>query len=152
VGEDGSVWSCRKQGCQAGLTDEWKPLRPGFTYGYPVVNLATGDGRYRMRRVNRLVLEAFVGPCPTGKECCHDDGNRGNNALGNLRWGTKLDNSADRKRHGTDKQFDKRKLSSVDAAQIRALRSEGWSWSRLATKFGVTIRPIRAIVAGETYT
>ena len=36
--------------------------------------------------VHRLVLEAFVGPCPKGFECDHSDRDRRNNALTNLRW------------------------------------------------------------------
>ncbi len=36
--------------------------------------------------VHRLVLEAHVGPCPTGKEADHIDRCRTNNDLTNLRW------------------------------------------------------------------
>lgn len=52
-------------------------------------------------QVHRLVLEAFVGPCPRGCECCHYDGNAQNNRIENLRWDTKSANGSDRKRHGT---------------------------------------------------
>jgi len=44
--------------------------------------------------VHRLVLEAFVGPCPDGMECCHNDGDRTNNRLENLRWDTHKNNMA----------------------------------------------------------
>ncbi len=61
------------------------------------------DGFYRMRYVHQLVLEAFVGPCPSGLECRHLDGNPDNNQLENLRWGTRLENMADKKLHGTER-------------------------------------------------
>lgn len=47
-------------------------------------------------RVHRLVLEAFVGPCPEGFECDHSDRNRRNNALTNLRWLSRTDNNRNR--------------------------------------------------------
>ena len=40
--------------------------------------------------VHRLVLEAFVGPCPEGMCCRHfPDRDPSNNKLENLSWGTK---------------------------------------------------------------
>lgn len=56
--------------------------------GYVVTQLS--DGRRKAKaRVHMLVLEAFVGPRPTGMECRHfPDRDRTNNRLGNLQWGT----------------------------------------------------------------
>lgn len=52
-------------------------------------------------RVHRLVLTAFVGPCPEGMEACHNDGDKLNNRLDNLRWDTRDANRADSYAHGT---------------------------------------------------
>jgi hypothetical protein len=52
--------------------------------------------------IHQLVLIAFIGPCPPGMECCHNDGNPSNNHLDNLRWDTRSANNLDRIRHGTD--------------------------------------------------
>lgn len=49
----------------------------------------------RYRKVHQLVLEAFVGPCPPGKECCHYNGDPADNRLGNLRWDTRSNNKRD---------------------------------------------------------
>lgn len=55
------------------------------------------------RQVHRLVLEAFVGPCPDdGMECLHADGDPANNHVTNLRWGTRSENNLDKVRHGHD--------------------------------------------------
>lgn len=47
-------------------------------------------------KVHRLVLEAFVGPCPDGMEACHGNDVPGDNRLENLRWDTKRANHADK--------------------------------------------------------
>jgi hypothetical protein len=57
--------------------------------------------------VHSLVALAFLGPCPEGLECCHWDGDPGNNRPGNLRWDTSSANLLDRQRHGTDWQRNK---------------------------------------------
>lgn len=57
--------------------------------------------RRRREYVHRLVLEAFVGLCPVGYEAAHEDGKYHSNVLSNLKWKTKLENEADKVRHGT---------------------------------------------------
>lgn len=68
--------------------------------GYRTVGLKR-NGTEKRALVHRLVLESFVGPAPAGHECCHEDGDPGNNSLGNLRWDTKSANVRDQVRHGT---------------------------------------------------
>ena len=71
------------------------------TFGYPIVSLASpSTGRVR-HQIHRLVLEAFVGPCPEGMEACHWDDNPENNNLENLRWASHADNMADKSRNWT---------------------------------------------------
>jgi hypothetical protein len=60
------------------------------------------NGKQHGRLVHRLVLEAFVGPCPPGMEARHVATNdTSNNRLTNLAWGTYSENEADKKIHGT---------------------------------------------------
>lgn len=61
----------------------------------------------KTKKVHRLVLEAFVGPCPDGMECCHNNGIPGDNKLTNLRWGTRIENAADVRRHGRNPNINK---------------------------------------------
>lgn len=69
--------------------------------GHQYVRLSTPKAD---KLVHRLVLEAFVGPCPNGHECCHGDGDPSNNSLSNLRWDTSSANHYDMVRHGTHYQ------------------------------------------------
>lgn len=68
--------------------------------GHLAVTLTGG----RSRPVHQLVLEAFVGPRPPGLLGLHKDGDKTNNAVENLYWGTHSDNALDSVRHGTHPQ------------------------------------------------
>lgn len=59
--------------------------------GYLCVDLCY-NRIYRKAKVHRLVLEGFVGPCPSGMESYHKDNNRANNVLTNLKWATPSEN------------------------------------------------------------
>lgn len=116
-----------------------------------VVNLRR-DGKPRPFAVHALVLEAFVGPRPEGMECRHLDGDPTNNALANLAWGTRAENIADKRRHGTIGCHHRRKLT---AAQVQAIRKEAKKRSRpyreIAADYGVSISAIGNIINGATY-
>lgn len=74
---------------------------PLDSWGYPIVHLRTPEGGSRVMRVHILVVRAFAGERPEGAEIRHLDGDCGNNALGNLCYGTSSENSFDQVRHGT---------------------------------------------------
>lgn len=73
----------------------------GSGYSQVVLYGPTRDRRRFTKRVHRLVLLAFVGPCPEGMEVRHLNGNRSDNQLANLAYGTPSENSYDKVRHGT---------------------------------------------------
>jgi hypothetical protein len=68
--------------------------------GYHTVTLWR-NGAQKSALVHRLVLSAFVGTPPEGHEGLHRDGNRSNNRLENLSWGTHSENQFDQVAHGT---------------------------------------------------
>lgn len=72
--------------------------------GYRLLRLRD-NGRKANVGIHRLVLEAFVGPCPEGHHACHNNGVPDDNRLINLRWGSISSNMQDRKKHGTDNWF-----------------------------------------------
>jgi HNH endonuclease/NUMOD4 motif len=75
-------------------------LKPNLVGGYPTVYLYRPGQKKKQEKVHRLVLLAFVGPAPDGHEALHDDGDRENPTLSNLKWGTRKQNVEDTLRHG----------------------------------------------------
>lgn len=69
---------------------------------YLRVLLRDADGRRKQWYVHRLVLFAFVGPCPEGLEGCHNNGDGSDNRLSNLRWDTQQSNRQDTLSQGRD--------------------------------------------------
>lgn len=53
------------------------------------------------RRVHKLIAETWLGSCPQGAEICHNDGNKLNNKVSNLRYDTRSNNNLDKRLHGT---------------------------------------------------
>jgi hypothetical protein len=97
--------------------------------GKAVTSFAVNLGRSDLRRIHRLVLEAFVGPCPIGMEGCHNDGDCSNNKLQNLRWDTHIANVLDSINHGTkaDPPVQKRgsnKRTWLNDDNVRCIKAE----------------------------
>ncbi len=87
--EDGNIWSTRREGSPA------VRLVPGQRGMYPRITLDLSSATERRRkhlRVHLLVAEAFLGPCPPGKEVNHEDGNKRNSRPANLAYMTPLEN------------------------------------------------------------
>lgn len=104
VGTDGSVWTRRKRsGKKFIIKGPWRLMKQHSLskFGHRYVDLSRQGTRKRYM-VHRLVLEAFVGPCPEGMECRHfPDRDPANNNVNNLQWGTRSENHKDCTVHGT---------------------------------------------------
>jgi hypothetical protein len=122
--------------------------------GYLTVQLFF-NGVVLRRTVHRLVMEVFVGPLRDGFETRHLDGNRLNNSISNLRYGTRSENAEDRRRHGTLQIGDSSssaKLTSDDVIEIRRLYATGSVLQReLAEKYGVTQSTIRRAIVRQCW-
>ncbi len=94
--------------------------RPGKG-GYHQVALYR-DGQKHWFMVHRLVLEAFVGPCPEGMEGCHNNGNPADNRLSNLRWDTRPNNHADKRQHGTMAAGERNGRSKLTRKEVEEIR------------------------------
>ncbi len=113
--------------------------------------MISNGGKVRLRLVHHLVLEAFKGLKPPGKEARHLDGNFNNNVITNLEWGTHAENIADQIVHGTDTRGERNggaKLKNEDASSIRASSLTG---KELASKYGVSEATISRIKKGRRY-
>jgi hypothetical protein len=130
----------------------------------PTQGWATAEG-YRMFRVrnkgailatlyvHRVVLEAFVGPCPEGMECRHLDGDPENNRLGNLAWGTHRKNCEDRENHpqtprGRIGADGRAKVSNAIVGKIRASKD---TVRDLSARYGISARQVQRIRNGQAW-
>lgn len=111
--------------------------------GYEQVNL----GRSCRRYVHQLVLETFVGPCPSGHECRHfPDERKTNNALANLSWGTRSLNMSDRNAHGTSNRGGRNGRAKLTDTEMRTIRCDAFgNVHALAAFYQVSVATIRRL-------
>ncbi len=146
---DGRIWRKRRRGIPG--KPWWEDLVPFLDqHGYPGVHVSMG-GENRLVSVHALVLEAFVGPRPAGQVCRHLDGEKTNNRLANLQWGTGAENWADMVRHGRAPLGSRQiqaKLTEADVLEIRRRAKSGkyGVQRRLAREYGVSDTIISHIV------
>jgi hypothetical protein len=101
--------------------------------------------------VHKLVMEAFIGPCPVGMEINHLDRNPLNNFLSNLEYCTPKQNTRHAMENGGGSYFPrgegnpKSKLTSEDVIEIRNLISEGYSHRCISSLFNVSLGAISEI-------
>lgn len=128
--------------------------QPVVVRGYLVVTIPQ-RGRTRTRPIHQLVLETFVGPRGEGQAARHLDGDKFNNRIANLAWGSARENAKDREVHGTVARGSRQglaKLSEADVPEIRRrYRPRKVTLKQLATEYGVTLQAISAVIHGETW-
>lgn len=157
VGDDGSVWCKRPVNGKTGGVWKWRKLKPFpvTKAGHLRIDLHIDDGKRNCRYVHRLVLEAFVGPCPEGMECCHfPDWNPGNNALSNLRWDTHKGNSGDMRSHGTRLIGEKNPHARLNESTVKSIKEEyrnGIDRGNLGVKYGISRGHVNDILAGRKW-
>lgn len=120
--------------------------------GYTIITFRK-HGRSAQELLHRIVLTAFGGCCPDGMQCCHADGNRQNNQITNLRWGTPLENHQDAMAHGT--WVKPRPVAKLTETQIREIRAVGkWPYgSKLmkAKELGISLDHLLGILRGDAW-
>jgi HNH endonuclease len=118
--------------------------------GYPHVGLSTNSRHYTIK-VQRLVALHFIGPKPADKVVCHNDGNKLDCSVTNLRYDTQRNNIADIYLHGNENpprgsMNGMAKLTEDNVRELRRLKSaEGLSHSQLGERFGISREQARDI-------
>lgn len=97
--------------------------------------------------VAHLVAEAFIGPRPEGGVVMHLDDDPRNNAVSNLRWGTRQDNARDMASKG---RGGFQVLTAETVAEIRTRRAAGERGRVLAAVYGVSEQRVCDIYKGRT--
>jgi len=84
------------------LNGKWKAVVSRLDRSGYVKFFVCESNSIRRMSLHSAVLLSHVGPKPSpSHQCRHLDGNRTNNHVSNLQWGTAKENAADRIRHGT---------------------------------------------------
>lgn len=155
VRKDGTVWSCRLN-TSPSKKGKWKKRTLATTKsGHKFVRL-NKQGKSTNHYVHRLVLEAFVGPCPPGMECRHyPDQNPANNRLENLSWATPKTNQGDRKENGTTVEGENHGAVKLTESLVRKIRKKyatgKYTMYRLGIIFKVNSGTIHSVIHRKTW-
>lgn len=162
--------------------EEWRPV-VGYEGIYEVSNLARvkriaggkGSNKGGIRRpvktqygylevilyprglgsncLHLIVAASFLGPCPTGLECNHKDGNKTNSLPGNLEYITHADNLRHAKENGLIARGSRRKDAKLNECLVRlikcSLRYE--SAYRTSKMFGLPTSTVTNIYLGTCW-
>lgn len=143
-----------------------KPVSKNILYPKPYKLVLSGDrggylmfspfinGKQNIRKVHRVILETFVGPCPPGMACSHLDGNRKNNNIDNLEWATTIRNNDMKNIHGTVGCGEKHggsKIKSEDVPSMIAMRKQGQTYKEIADRFNLTPEQASRIIRNKAW-
>lgn len=121
--------------------------------GYLTVTLCINRSK-KLKYVHRLVLGAFVGTTANRQVCRHLDGNRKNNSLSNLKWGTYSENENDKVGHGRringERQW-KAKLNEHDVIAMRGLYVSGSTIKEIGERFNVSKSAAFSAIKRQTW-
>jgi len=140
-----------------GIAERLRRARAG-TGGYLYLTLSGASGR-RTTKVHKIVLEAFVGPCPEGMVARHLNGDPADCRLSNLRYGTPGENRQDQVRHGTARggapspgdRNGNAKLTELQVLEIRHRHAAGELKSALSRAYGISDVSVGHIVRRKTW-
>lgn len=138
--------------CRQRPTEQLPRILNGYNLpaGYHMVQLKD-RGRSLKTYTHRLVAEAFIGPCPSGYEVAHNNGDPKDNRLENLRYDTPVGNAADKARHGTTNNGGSHYRAKLTDAQAQGLFQFPGTCREAADAFGVSYHLAYNIRTRRTY-
>ena len=146
--KDGEIWSS-KRGKLKKMSIKTKNKK-----GYLHVILRK-NGKSITKTLHTLILTTFSGIRPEGLQCRHLDGNKLNNNLSNLVWGTASENQQDAVKHGTHKSLsgEKHPNAKLTGFLVRMIRywynTKMVSQTELAKLFDISRPTINRIVTNN---
>lgn len=119
------------------------------------VSVKDATGKLHSLKVHLCVLTTFQGPRPSSEhDGCHNDGDRANNALSNLRWDTKSGNNQDKVAHGTHNKGvrnNSAKLTEDDVRNMRLHFDDGATLQSQADRFAISVSTAGKIRARQLW-
>lgn len=118
--------------------------------GYQTVSLKRdGQAKYQHVSVHRLVMLAFAGPCPEGKEVAHLNGDHSDARFSNLAYATHQENEFHKTLHGTDGAGERNsaaKLQGWQVAEIKYLAEKSIPQGKIAELFDLDHKAVSEIL------
>lgn len=114
----------------------------------------TLNGKISNKKAHTLVMKYFVGDKLDGQVIRHLDGNKLNNHVSNLAYGTVQENANDAVKHGHTTYGEKSgqaKLTEKEVREIVELLLDGCIHQEIADLYKVSLQAIRSIKYGKTW-
>jgi len=118
-------------------------------YGYMRVFL-TLNGITKGITIHKIVTTAFLGKRPKKLQVRHLDGNKENNRLDNLCYGTSLENAEDRRKHFKTAFGEKIGSCKLSKSDVYEIRNSKLSQKELSLNFNVSIANISMIINNKS--
>jgi hypothetical protein len=128
-------------------------LKGKIVKGYRVVTLWS-EQKAKTVAVHSLILLTFVGPRPKGLQGCHEDSDKLNCRLDNLRYDTVKRNHEDKVKAGRTARgasVNTAKLVEADVFAMREQRAAGAGVDELAAKYRVSNVAVSKICTGKNW-
>lgn len=156
INELGDIFSRSRRGSKGTMLRRNNSKRPR---SYPTVGLCK-DGVKKTSNIHKLVAEAFIGECPTGKEINHRNGEKGDPRLLNLHYVTRSENALHARRElgvkGGTLPGEKHPLHKLVVQNVIDIRNEPiirmyGHCAKLARKYGVDSTLISRIIKHRSW-
>lgn len=121
--------------------------------GYGIISMRK-EGKFHSRCVHQLVAKHFIGERPDGMQVRHLDGDKKNNALSNLVYGTPKENYADARKHGKNQEGERArnaKITNAQASTIHSLLSDGKNPTEISRAMNVSRHIVYHIAHGVAW-
>jgi hypothetical protein len=111
---------------------------PNKHLGYVAYHLRRA-GAVQSVYAHSLVLETFVALRPSKDyQACHRNGDRADNRVENLRWGTRVENYEDARRHGTNSKGRRHGSAKLTEQDVLAIRADPRLHREIASAYGIS--------------
>lgn len=122
----------------------WTAARDRDGYGL----FSFGGKHYRAPRL-ALTMQGIN--IPKGNHACHSCGNPSCCNPAHIYSGTPVENNADKRKHGTNKNGENIHCAKLTKEQVLAIRADNRSYSKIANDYGVTTSNVTVIKSRKTW-
>jgi len=131
-----------------------RQMTPSEKKGYLVLYLSGDHRKVVCKLIHRAVLESWTRCANAGEEARHLDGNRLNNSLSNLAWGTSKENAKDRDMHGTTARGERvgnARLTEADVSRMRDLHRCQIGARKIARYLAINLATTKDVLKRRTW-